>query len=186
MYFNVRFITVCVFYWLVKLQHRDEGALRQAVPLLHPRVILVTNLFHKRYSLTAFKKLYHLRWGIETAYAFLKGRLEVENFSSVLPCGILQDMYGAIVLMNLLGSFALDLCQAHPLPEGKAIWWAEMIRLYKTCLFALFRYKRIHPPFLEKLLLEASQFRVNVISGRSFERVIHHKTARFSQNNRGF
>ena len=148
--------------------------------------ILVTNLFHKRYFLTAFKKLYHLRWGIETAYAFLKGRLEVENFSSVLPCGILQDMYGAIVLMNLLGSFALDLCRAHPLPEGKAIWWAEVIRLYKTCLFTLFRYKRVHPPFLEKLLLEASGFRVNVISGRSFERIIHHKTARFSQNNRGF
>ena len=146
--------------------------------------ILVTNLFSEC-TIDDFKKLYHMRWGIETAYAFLKNRLELENYSSLLPKGILQDTYGAIIMMNLIGSFMLDLRQNGSLSARRNYNHTEAYRLLKENLIRLFCYRIPRYSFFLALLHKASKFYTYVKSGRHFERTVQHKTARFHSNNRG-
>ena len=147
--------------------------------------ILLTNLFSKRLGIDDFKALYHLRWGIETAYNYLKNRLELENYSSVLPKGILQDTYAAIVMMNLLGFFLMDLRHAHPLSPNKAYNGSECFRILNENFLRLFRRNSPAYAFYSQLLLIASLFYAHVKSGRHFERKICHKSARFHSKNRG-
>jgi len=64
---------------------------------------LVTNLFDLPDS--DLPELYHMRWGVETAYHRLKRELCVENFSGKTPNSVRQDFWASIVLLNLVSSF---------------------------------------------------------------------------------
>lgn len=64
--------------------------------------VLATNLLdEQRYETAALGELYHYRWGIETYYGLLKGRLDLENFSGRSPEAVRQDVYATIFLSNL-------------------------------------------------------------------------------------
>jgi len=64
---------------------------------------LATNLFDL--SDSDLPALYHMRWGVETAYHRLKRELCVENFSGKTPNSVRQDFWASIVLLNLVSSF---------------------------------------------------------------------------------
>ena len=64
---------------------------------------LATNLFELPESL--FPELYHLRWGIESAYFRLKRELCVEKFSGKTPNSIRQDFWASMVLLNSVAVF---------------------------------------------------------------------------------
>jgi hypothetical protein len=64
--------------------------------------VLATSLVdEKTYPTAEFLDLYHERWGIETWYKVLKGRLDLENFSGLSVEAILQDLHAAVFLCNL-------------------------------------------------------------------------------------
>jgi hypothetical protein len=64
--------------------------------------VLATNLLDEQvYETSAFAELYHQRWGIETFYGLLKGRLDLENFSGRSVEAVRQDLYATIFLSNL-------------------------------------------------------------------------------------
>jgi hypothetical protein len=64
--------------------------------------VLVTSLVdEERYPTSEFQKVYHQRWGVETFYGLLKGRLALENFSGVTVEAVLQDIHAAVFLTNL-------------------------------------------------------------------------------------
>jgi hypothetical protein len=64
--------------------------------------VLATNLLDAAaYETTAFGELYHYRWGIETYYGLLKGRLDLEHFTGRSPEAVRQDVYATIFLSNL-------------------------------------------------------------------------------------
>ena len=48
-----------------------------------------------------FKRLYHLRWGVEEGYKREKSRLEIENFSGLSAQIVQQDFYAKIFVLNL-------------------------------------------------------------------------------------
>ena len=48
-----------------------------------------------------FKRLYHLRWGVEEGYKREKCRIEIENFSGLSAQVVKQDFYAKIFVMNL-------------------------------------------------------------------------------------
>jgi hypothetical protein len=68
--------------------------------------ILATNLFELPVHL--FAELYHLRWGIESAYFTLKRELCVEKFSGKSPNSIRQDFWASMVLINSVAVFQQD------------------------------------------------------------------------------
>jgi hypothetical protein len=97
--------------------------LKQGSAKIKPRVVkftlstgevetLITNLMDRRMGENAFRKLYFKRWPIETQYAHLKHKLEIENFSCRAEEGVYQDYYITAFLSNLV---AVAAAQARPI-----------------------------------------------------------------------
>ncbi len=64
--------------------------------------VLATNLMNEAlYPTAEFGELYHSRWGIETYYGLIKGRLDLENFSGESAEAIRQDVYATVFISNL-------------------------------------------------------------------------------------
>lgn len=64
--------------------------------------VLATNLLDQElYPSSEFGALYNYRWGIETYYGTIKGRLDLENFSGRTPEALKQDVHATIFLSNL-------------------------------------------------------------------------------------
>jgi Transposase DDE domain len=64
--------------------------------------VLVTSLRDEaRYPASAFGQLYSLRWGIETFYGTLKGRLNLENFTGKSVQAVKQDFYSTIFISGV-------------------------------------------------------------------------------------
>lgn len=64
--------------------------------------VLATNLLDEAlYPTECFGELYNCRWGIETFYGLLKGRLDLGNFTGLSAEAIRQDVYSTIFLSNL-------------------------------------------------------------------------------------
>jgi hypothetical protein len=64
--------------------------------------VLATSLLdEERYPTEEFLTVYHWRWGHETFYLMLKGRLELENFSGRTVEAVRQDVQAAVLLANL-------------------------------------------------------------------------------------
>lgn len=64
--------------------------------------VLATSLLDEtRYPTAEFRTVYHWRWGHETYYLMLKGRLELENFSGRTVAAVHQDIQAAVLLANL-------------------------------------------------------------------------------------
>ena len=70
--------------------------------------ILATNLMPTEFTAFEIGELYHMRWGIETAYETLKSRLQLENFTGTKPVLLLQDIYSTIYVSNLAEDIILD------------------------------------------------------------------------------
>ena len=49
----------------------------------------------------AFGEVYHWRWGIETYYGVLKGRLGLENFTGHSVEAVRQDFFSCVFLSNV-------------------------------------------------------------------------------------
>jgi hypothetical protein len=62
---------------------------------------LTSLLDEQTFSATSFAELYHLRWGVETFFSKIKGRLGVENFTGKSVEAIKQDFWSTIFISNL-------------------------------------------------------------------------------------
>lgn len=70
-------------------------------------IVFATSLLdEKEYKNSAIFDLYWKRWQIEESYKFMKARLEVENWSGLLPECHRQDFGAALVLSNLTACLA--------------------------------------------------------------------------------
>ena len=71
--------------------------------------VLVTSLLDKeKYKRREFHYVYGLRWGVETFYGMIKGRLSLENFTGKSVESVKQDFYVAIFLSNVETIFTQD------------------------------------------------------------------------------
>lgn len=64
--------------------------------------VLVTSLLDAgQYPTAEFLEVYHWRWGHETYYQLLKGRLDLENWSGQTLEAVRQDVQAAVLVSNL-------------------------------------------------------------------------------------
>jgi hypothetical protein len=64
--------------------------------------VLVTNLYDTdHYTKEDLKGVYHLRWGIETGYGYMKEELQLGQFSGLRQICIEQDFSANLFLFNL-------------------------------------------------------------------------------------
>jgi hypothetical protein len=62
---------------------------------------LITDIFARNMGVKAFKKLYFMRWPVETKYDEVKNKLEIENFTGNSKKAIEQDFYATMYLTNI-------------------------------------------------------------------------------------
>jgi hypothetical protein len=93
--------------------------LKQNGKRIHVRVIkfkldsgetetLITNITDARLGKNAFKKLYFMRWPVETKYDIVKNKLQLENFNTRTVEGVQQDFFTCIYLVNFAAACAID------------------------------------------------------------------------------
>jgi len=70
--------------------------------------VLITNLPSETFDSRQIAELYHMRWGIETAYETLKDRLQIENFTGTRPVLLLQDICSTIYVSSLAEDIIRD------------------------------------------------------------------------------
>jgi hypothetical protein len=64
--------------------------------------VLITNLYDTSiYTTEYLKEVYHLRWGIETCYGYMKEELQLGQFSGIRQVCIEQDFAANLFLFNL-------------------------------------------------------------------------------------
>ena len=99
----------------IDTQSADDGRVtlnKKGYPGIEIRVIkvklstgetetLITNIFDKGMGTAAFKKLYFLRWPVETKIDIIKNKLEIENFTGYSKKSIEQDFYATMYLTNI-------------------------------------------------------------------------------------
>lgn len=61
---------------------------------------LVTNLPSEQFDTSALKKLYHMRWGIETSFRYLKHTIGLLNFHSKKVEAIEMEIWARLILYN--------------------------------------------------------------------------------------
>ena len=96
------------FVWLKKGNKRIHVRVIKFTLDSGEEEILITNLTDKRLGKNAFKKLYFMRWPVETKYDIVKNKLQLENFNSRTIEGIQQDFYATMVLANFAAACAID------------------------------------------------------------------------------
>jgi len=70
--------------------------------------VLITNLLDtRRYPVREFKRLYHLRWGVETFFRRAKYQQEIEAMSGKSVQVVLQNFHASILASNLTASLVL-------------------------------------------------------------------------------
>lgn len=125
-------------------------------------VCSTTLLDQKQYPLNEFPAVYHGRWGIEELYKISKEYIDVEDFHSKSECGVKQECYAHILLINLARIFESETDKQLPPPvsqlrgsdpEEKNSYWQDFCGEiknfkinFKNCLLVIGRN-------LEKLLL---------------------------------
>lgn len=152
---------------------------------------LITNLFDSNLSVEDFAGLYHCRWGIESRFDDLKGKMQIENFTGNTPIAILQDFFATLYLANLAGILALDyrdkIETAHNTPNN-----IHTYRLNVNLTIAALKGSVVEMLMLSTGMRRAKRLNdivnrlksavVPVRDNRSVPRKVTHKLNKFPQN----
>jgi hypothetical protein len=65
---------------------------------------LITNCYTKSWKTEDFKRLYFLRWPVETKYDIVKNKIALENFSGSTVNTIYQDVYVSFYMANIIAT----------------------------------------------------------------------------------
>jgi hypothetical protein len=115
--------------------------LRQVLPNGNV-LVLATNIDEPHLDAAQFAALYRSRWRIEECFKLIKARLQVENWSGVLPQTVEQDFYAAAVRINCAAVIALETDPTHGAlapPEPNATGWR--VALNCTLVIKSLRHK---------------------------------------------
>jgi hypothetical protein len=131
-----------------------------------------TNLEQSDFSPQELKKLYHMRWGIETSFRELKYAVGLLNFHSKKREHIAQEVFARIIMYN----FAEMITSHVVISKGgtKHIYQVNFTVAIHICRQFLRLWSNAPPPDVEALI------RKNILpvrSGRTDERKIRFKSA---------
>lgn len=139
--------------------------------------VLITSLINADINRSEFKALYFLRWGVESFYHLLKGRLNLENFTGKSLESVKQDFWSSIYISNVETIFTEDIKEEinKDLKENqrpKKINKAVSFNAIKNMAFQLFFYEKDETMIEEKL---TQLFKTNTLVQREGRNASHKK-----------
>ena len=127
--------------------------------------VLVTSLLDSNLSIEDFNYLYSLRWGVETFFCRLKGRLGLENFTGKTVESIFQDFWSTIFISNLETIMTEDIEKQINVnkEKKKKINKAVSFNAIKNMVFKIFNAEKNIDDIIDKL---DKLFIMNLVSVR--------------------
>ena len=111
---------------------------------------LVTNLSEKEFSADDIKKIYKMRWGIETSFRELKYHVGLIAFHSKKKDCIIQEIYARLIMYN----FSMLITENILIDDDKRNKYRSRVNhavAIHICI-AFFRCSNVSPSHLEKLI----------------------------------
>lgn len=107
---------------------------------------IATNLWQEEFTVDELKDLYHKRWGIETAFRFLKYVAGLKTLHSKKTEFICQEIFAALVMYNFCSAIASD---TEPVKSSgtRYPYRINFSMLIRICTRFLKRYPCGIPPF---------------------------------------
>lgn len=152
---------------------------------------LLTNVFDDNLTPDMFKRLYNLRWGIETKYQELKSRLEIESFSGHRPQVVRQDYYLALFFSNLVAILKKDIDimietetgnSAESKPYSYQCNRTFLINRIKKYLVKMFLEPQSLTELIDNICVRASKMRSQIRRQRKYERKVRHPRRKYDHN----
>ena len=131
---------------------------------------VVTNLSASEFPALELKKLYAMRWGIETSFRTLKYNVGMIYFHSVRKDLVLQELFSRLAFFNIVAVVSEGLCSTHS--SRKYPYKVNAAKAVLICrkLFL----NQISPHSAYRLLLKSV---IPIRKDRSFERKSHSRIA---------
>lgn len=143
---------------------------------------LLTNTTFDREELSI---LYFKRWGVETFYGFIKGNMQLENFSAKTKEGILQDFFACMLTANLASLLIADaqeeLDEQQAQKSNKYSYKINKnlaVGIFRNNLIALLLKPQHFQQRLASLKKRIKRYKVPIIPERSFVRNKQKRTRR--------
>lgn len=133
---------------------------------------LVTNLSEEDFSSSELKKLYHMRWGIETSFRELKYAIGLTSFHAKKTEYIKQEIFARLILYNICESIMLNVV-IHK-KKAKHLYQINHTQAFKICRKFLRHTADIHPPDVEELIAKNL---LPIRPGRKAPRKVKHQSA---------
>ena len=130
--------------------------------------ILATSITDKNIKREDFKRLYWLRWGVETFFSKLKSRLSLENFTGKTAESVKQDFWSSVLISNLETIMTQDTNNDLEASSQNNIYKKQVnksvsFNTIKNCAFELFYSDSDEDIILSKLTL---LFKTNTVLQR--------------------
>lgn len=94
---------------------------------------LLTNLPQETWSAQRLKHLYHLRWGIETAFRELKYAIGLNHFHSKKAVFISQEIFARLILHNVCEIIIVHAMTFHCAKRGKGLYQLNFTTAIQIC-----------------------------------------------------
>ena len=111
--------------------------------------MLVTNLDKFEFSSDDLKKIYHMRWGIETSFRELKYAIGLTNFHARKVDYIKQEIFARLLLYNYCELITTHVVQKMEITETKQVNFTIAIYI---CIEYLRNKRNLSPPDVIKLI----------------------------------
>lgn len=129
---------------------------------------IVTNLPADTFPPEEIKKLYHLRWGVETAFRELKYTVGLVNFHCKKAEFIIQEIWARLILYNFCETITTHIVIQKP--KTKHIYQLNYTRAIHICHKFLQALPWEYQPDVETLI---SRYLLPVRKGRTFPRKVN-------------
>lgn len=128
---------------------------------------IITNLSSKKFPMERIKEIYHLRWGIETAFRDLKYTVDLSHFKAKKAEYIYQEILARLILFNAC-SIAVSKIQITK-GDSKSSYQLSFAASHDLCKLYFRANVDITPQLIEEWLLRSA---IPMKPGRSFPRKI--------------
>jgi hypothetical protein len=132
---------------------------------------IITNLDSSEFSSTEIKKLYHMRWGIETSFRELKYALGLINFHSKKVDYIIQEIFAKLVMYNFCEIITLNVVIKQK--STKHTYQVNFTMAMQICRHFFKCLEKVSPPDVEALI---RKYILPIRDGRKDQRKLKSKT----------
>lgn len=130
----------------------------------------ITNLDREAFPMGLIKEIYHMRWGVETAFRELKYNLGTVAIKSKSMHGIEQEIFSKIIVYNVCEAIILKVTRTNS--NTRYVYQVNTTRAMQICL-QFIRQKSNAPPIDVEALI--GKYILPIRKNRKFDRKIKHK-----------